>query len=57
MRWQLTQQAFGAYLIHGGAPTFGAYLRSIGLADETDEPSAVTLTRAASIREKARQYA
>jgi hypothetical protein len=57
MRWELTRQAFGVYLAHGGAPTFGDYLRSIGLSDEKDEPSVETLRRTARIREKARQYA
>ena len=57
MRWQLVQQAFGAYLVHGGAPTFGAYLESIGLSERKDEPTTDTLARAARIREKARQFA
>ena len=57
MRLELVKQAFGAYLRTGGAPTFGAYLRSIGLSDEKDEPSVETLRRTARIREKARQYA
>ena len=57
MRWELTRQAFGVYLAHGGAPTFGDYLRAIGLSHEPDEPTVDTLARAARIREKARQYA
>lgn len=57
MRWQLVREAFGAYLVHGGAPTFGAYLRSLGLDDTQDEPAAETLARTARIREKARAFA
>jgi len=57
MRLELVKQAFGAYLRTGGAPTFGAYMESIGLAERQDEPTKVTLQRAARIREKAKAYA